>query len=195
MESENFHPDPTFVARPTARGKPTWSGPRRTWRTLLTLLLIGGAVAWVSFRLREATTGSFHPTLQWLTDSRTAVAAATQADQPILMVFTQANCTYCRRLEKQVLETPAFEAVARGRVVLAMLDVAARRNLDLLEQFGGKGTPTVVLTNPQGDMIDFYPGDGKDLVNWLTTCLTAPRIPPSPGSQPATRAADSPLAP
>ena len=191
MESENLQREPTdpgdLAAQPKARSRPTWSGPRRPWRTLVALLLIGGAIAWVSFRFHEATGGSFHPTLHWQTDCDAAVAAATQADEPILMVFTQPNCVYCRRLEKQVLETPAFEAVARGRVVLAMLDISSKRHLDLLEQFGGKGTPTVVLTNPQGRMIDFYQGDGGDLVHWLVACLTASRVVPPAGTQPATR--------
>ena len=166
MESPKTDPPPTGTGtgpRPAASGRP--------WRALLLVLLIGGAVAWVSFRMQADSSGAFNPTLHWQTDSDQALDRAAREGLPVLMVFTGPRCIYCRRLEKLVLERPPFEKAVAGRVVLALLDIESVKHLRLLEGFGGSATPTVVLTDPAGRMLGFYQGDGADLADWVGRML------------------------
>ncbi|MDD4890691.1 MAG: thioredoxin family protein [Phycisphaerae bacterium] len=157
---EDLLPQPATPSRP----------PRRPWRTLAVVLLVGGVIALISFRMQHR----FRPTLHWETDSDAAFALAAQRGQPVLIVFTQPNCVYCERLEKRVLETPAFESLADGRAVLAMLDVQSPKHAALLERYGGSGTPTVVMTNSAGQRIGDYQdfgGQGTSMVLWLERML------------------------
>lgn len=164
MEPRPHDTNPPTPAPPCACRR-----PGRPWRPLLVILLVGAFIAWLSLRQQHR----FRPTLHWETSRAQAVARATQEGLPILMVFTQPGCPPCVRLEKQVLETPAFEALANGRAVLAMLDATDPPNRELLESFGGRGTPTVIMTNPVGRKLGSFEGEGTHLLGWLERMLLA----------------------
>jgi thioredoxin-related protein len=148
---------------------------RKTWPLVLLVVLVG---LFLAYRAAQ-TNRPFKSNLPWQSDASAALAEAKAKGLPVLMVFSMPNCVFCTQLQQDVLSKPAFENVARGRVVLADLDIAARKqNLQLLQRYGGTGTPTVVLTNADGRLLGFY--NGGSLPDWLAGLLGGPAATTAP---------------
>jgi thiol:disulfide interchange protein len=84
-------------------------------------------------------------------DFAAARAEAARDRKPLLIYFTADWCTYCRQLEREVLDRPDFRAAA-GQFVCVRVD--AGRQTGRCEEYRVRAYPTIVLTDPSGTAID-----------------------------------------
>lgn len=147
--------------------QPAPARPRRSaspWLWGLVLVVAVGGLLWYLGRGNPLAESK----LAWVTDSDQAMERAEREGLPVLMVFSQPNCGYCRVLKKQVLATDDFERMAAGRVVPADLDIReADKHLQLLVGYGGNATPTTVLARADGTMIARFDGASPTIIDWL----------------------------
>ncbi|MCG3181184.1 MAG: hypothetical protein BIFFINMI_03559 [Phycisphaerae bacterium] len=168
VQNENL-PSPS---RPPGR-------PDRGLIAVAVLLVVGVGVVLV-MRSRG---GPIRSELPWSTDSKTALAEAGRKNLPVLMIFSQVDCPPCIQLKRDVLESKPFENVARGRVVLADLDVNADpANRELFFSYGGEGTPFAVLTDATGRKVAQW-DYRTPFADWLDERLGAGGVPTT--TQPA----------
>lgn len=110
---------------------------------------------------------------------------AAEKKLPILMLFSGSDwCPPCIRLDKTVLDTPAFAAyAAKGKFLLFKADFprnkkiapeTAAQNRQLMQTYGVRGVPTVILTDASGKEFartGFRPGGVKKYIAHLETLL------------------------
>lgn len=96
-----------------------------------------------------------------------AQKAAREQNKPIYLHFTTDWCTWCRKMEKDTYGNAAAKA-AMGSFVTASLDCTSPRgqepagqaaiNLALMEKFAGQGYPFLVMTTPDGAVLNVLSG-------------------------------------
>lgn len=101
----------------------------------------------------------------WVQTLEQAVAESESSGKPIMFVFSGSDwCSYCQRLEQEVLQTPEFESWASQNVIKVMVDFpryhhlsadVARQNEDLRNHFAAqlRGYPTVLLVQADGSVL------------------------------------------
>ena len=98
--------------------------------------------------------------LTWYTDVNEASAIAKKENKPMMLFFTGSDwCGWCKRLQKEVFNTPEFEAWAKANVILVELDFPSpavpqtealkTQNRALQQQFGVRGYPTCWFVRPE----------------------------------------------
>lgn len=95
----------------------------------------------------------------WHTNMKKASDIAMNENKPVLMFFTGSDwCGWCKRLQKEVLQTKDFEAWAKDNVVLMELDFPKRiqqdqevkaQNYQLQKVFNVRGYPKIFFVNPE----------------------------------------------
>jgi protein disulfide-isomerase len=116
---------------------------------------------------------------RWLTSYEAALAASQETGRPVLAVFTGSDwCQHCRTLERNVLQTEAFQTWAEERVVLLMIDLP-QHGISLEErkarsriciQYGVRSFPSTVLIAPDGSQLATQAGyRGQAPTTWLTS--------------------------
>lgn len=100
---------------------------------------------------------------RFLTNHAAALKLAKELDRPVFAFFTASDwCPVCQRMQKEVLQTPAFRAWAERSVVMLELDLPNKeqsktlkqQNTALKAQYGVSAFPTVHLLSA---------ADGKSL--------------------------------
>ena len=96
----------------------------------------------------------------WLTDFEAAKAEAAKRGLPILADFSGSDwCSWCVKLDKEVLSTDAFKAYAKENFVLFLADfpqakpqpsATRKQNEALAKRYGVRGFPTVLLLEADG---------------------------------------------
>ena len=96
----------------------------------------------------------------WLTDVSQAIEQSKVSGKPIFAFFTGKEwCSWCKKLERQVLSKEGFINYAKENLVLLELDFPrGRRNLpqkqiELARKFNIKGYPTVILMDSSTNKI------------------------------------------
>ena len=96
----------------------------------------------------------------WLTDVSQAIKESKVSGKPIFAFFTGKDwCSWCKKLERQVLSKDGFINYAKENLVLLELDFPrGRRNLpqkqiELARKFKIKGYPTVILMDSSTNKI------------------------------------------
>ena len=96
----------------------------------------------------------------WLTDVNQAIEQSKVSGKPIFAFFTGKEwCSWCKKLERQVLSKEGFINYAKENLVLLELDFPrGRRNLpqkqiELARKFNIKGYPTVILMDSSTNKI------------------------------------------
>lgn len=97
--------------------------------------------------------------LKWYTDVSDAAKVSLETKKPMMFFFTGSDwCGWCKRLQKEVFQTPDFEKWAQKNVVLVELDFPRRtpqdesvkqQNYNLQNMFGVTGYPTIWFVNPE----------------------------------------------
>lgn len=134
---------------------------------LLPLLLVALVVP--CFALRAA------PPAGWTDDFDKAVEKAKAEKKNVLLDFTGSDwCGFCIKLDKEVFDTPKFKEWAKKNVVLMQVDFPhkklpeklVKQNADLKSKFPTGGYPTIVIINPEGNVlvkkVGYAPGSGPD---------------------------------
>ena len=106
------------------------------------------------------TNSSKEPEKIWLTDVSQAIEHSKVSGKPIFAFFTGKQwCSWCKKLERQVLSKDFFINYAKDNLVLLELDFPrGRRNLpqkqiELARKFNIKGYPTVILMDSSTNKI------------------------------------------
>ena len=101
--------------------------------------------------------------LVWMTDFRAAMELAGASDRLVFLFFTGSNwCTWCKRFEAEIIETPAFKAYAAQKLVMVKLDfprgvqqpeALVSQNRALSKRYRIDGYPTIVLLGSRGKFL------------------------------------------
>jgi len=115
----------------------------------------------------------------WTDRPQAAFEAARESGRPILVLFTGSDwCPHCQLLEEHVLATEAFQAWAKDRVELLVVDLprqgipaAVREERSAFcKRYGVKSFPNVVLIGPDGSKIAAQPGYSRQPADaWIAS--------------------------
>lgn len=124
------------------------------------------------------------PEIVWHTDYESAAAQATASSKPMLLFFTGSDwCSWCIKLEKEVLNTPDFAQAVADRFVFVKLDFprhkTAPRNITALnatlqKRYDIQGFPTIVLVDTNQQKIGqtgYRAGGGKQYSEHLLSLI------------------------
>ncbi|MFV0442481.1 MAG: thioredoxin family protein [Planctomycetaceae bacterium] len=94
--------------------------------------------------------------VRWQKDLKTAHKVAQSEGKPILLVFGADWCTYCHKLEKNVLDQPATAAYINANFVAVHLDADHdKRVTEILEV---ESLPCTVVLSPNADLLGRFEG-------------------------------------
>jgi len=112
--------------------------------------------------VEEHTSGNTN-SLVWHTNLEKAIKIAEKEDKPILMQFSGSDwCKWCIRLNEEVMFTKEFADYAKDNIVLVNLDyprsipqsdAVKAYNQEMLNKYGVRGFPTVLLLDKTGKVI------------------------------------------
>jgi len=96
----------------------------------------------------------------WTADYDAAKIAARDGDRAVFLFFTGSDwCGWCKKLDREILSTPAFAAFAGQNLVLVKVDfphytplppAQANKNRALAENYQIEGFPTIVVLSKDG---------------------------------------------
>lgn len=99
----------------------------------------------------------------WMTDYDAALKQAAAENKYVLTDFSGSDwCSWCIKLDKEVFSKPEFIDYAKKNLILVMVDFPNSKpqskeqktaNNALAKKYGIQGFPTVLIFNPQGEMI------------------------------------------
>ena len=121
---------------------------------------------------------------QWSDNLDQAKIAAQAGDKYILVNFSGSDwCHWCKKLEKEVLNSVEFKKYAAENLVLVSIDFPKRtkqtpalkkRNEELARKYAIRGFPSVVIMSADGEVIKitgYRKGGGKDYVAYVEDIL------------------------
>lgn len=104
--------------------------------------------------------------ITWMTDFHAAKKLAQEQNKPLLLYFTGSDwCTWCMRLDKEILTTAAFEQLAGPHFIFVNVDFPKYKQLDpqlveqnrkLRDEYKIVGFPTIVLLDPNMHQIGTF---------------------------------------
>jgi thioredoxin-related protein len=104
----------------------------------------------------------------WQTDVKKAQEEAKANNKLVFLDFTGSDwCGYCIRLDKEILSKPEFKQYADKNLILVEIDFPRRKpqssdlqkqNIELAQQFGIEGFPTIILLNGAGKPVWRFDG-------------------------------------
>ncbi|MDR3624432.1 MAG: thioredoxin family protein [Chlamydiales bacterium] len=102
--------------------------------------------------------------LPWQTDYTTALSQAESENKPLFVLFTGTDwCSWCVRLDKEVLLTPEFVEKVEQKFIFVKVDFpmkqalapeVVKQNQELKDKFSIQGFPTIVLLTSKEQVID-----------------------------------------
>jgi len=117
---------------------------------------------------------------QWTTSYTSAMTQAQEDGRQVLLYFTGSDwCSWCKKLNTEVLSQPEFLEYAREKLVLVKADFPENlpqsaelkeQNRLLAKQHGIEGYPTIVVLNARGKVLGrlgYQPGGARPFVNRL----------------------------
>lgn len=91
-----------------------------------------------------------------LTDDLSKALQAAEHDQRLVLIdFAARWCPPCIRLEHEVFNSQEFRSL-QPRLDVVRIDVDREENFDLLQKYGVKAYPTLVLVNSRGEELERY---------------------------------------
>ncbi len=112
------------------------------------------------------------------------VSRAKVADKALMLVFSGSDwCSWCMKLDSEVLSVPEFKEWAEKNVLLCTIDFpeyhtqdaeTKKRNHELAEKFGVNAFPTVILVSTDGTEIartGYQRGGASAYINMLKELL------------------------
>lgn len=97
---------------------------------------------------------------KWYTSVKQARKAAAEEKKPVFMLFTGSDwCPYCVKLEKEILSQKDFKDWATKNAILYIADAKggpdkiSAEGRKFMKEYGGRGFPTVVITDAEGKKI------------------------------------------
>jgi thioredoxin-related protein len=108
------------------------------------------------------------PEFEWLTDYKKAQEEAKASNKFLLLDFTGSDwCSWCRKLDEEILSQSQFKDYARENLVLLEIDFPRakpqsaelkKQNQQLAQQYQVEGFPTIVVLSGDGEKVWQYDG-------------------------------------
>lgn len=102
--------------------------------------------------------------LVWQTDYAAALNQAKAENRRVFLFFTGSDwCSWCRRLNNEILSTPEFARYSKEKLILVEVDFPKKRpqsatlkaqNAKLAKRYKIEGYPTVIVLDSTGEKID-----------------------------------------
>lgn len=121
----------------------------------------------------------------WMTDYDAAQKQAAAQDKYVLMNFSGSDwCGWCIKLDEEVFAQDEFIAYAQDNLILVSVDFPnstpqsaeqKAANQALVERFGVQGFPTVLILNPQGEVVErtgYQAGRAKAYVEMIQSAIS-----------------------
>lgn len=90
--------------------------------------------------------------ISWATSPEMAMSLARDSRLPILAFVTSENCSYCRKMEREVWSNPRIIAQVESGFVPVKLHASQHRQL--VASLGVKAFPTTIMFTPEGKIIN-----------------------------------------
>lgn len=112
-----------------------------------------------------------------------AKAAAKEQKKPVFLLFTGTSwCSYCQKLEAEVLTKKEFKDYAKDNLIICELDfegpgVGPKKSVAWAKEYAITGYPTVILLDSEGKKIGktgYFAGGPTKYVDNLKSLLPAP---------------------
>ena len=137
--------DPAPLSR--RRNSPWWW--RWFWRIFLVVSL---GYAWYSFYVPSNN-------IAWADDYASAGQQAAQTGKPMILFFTAKWCVPCRIMKRTVWADGKVEATVNAGFIPVLIDVDdPAAAAAALERYGVGATPTTIITDPQGNVVQRVEG-------------------------------------
>jgi thioredoxin-related protein len=101
--------------------------------------------------------------LKWTTDYKAALAQAKSDNRHVFLFFTGSDwCSWCKRLNKEILSQDGFKDYAAKNLILVELDYprgksqpkeVKAQNAQLMDQYKIEGYPTVIVLDSSGKKV------------------------------------------
>lgn len=122
------------------------------WRGFWLLFLVVSLMyAWYSFYVP-----SNH--IAWAENYTAAQQRAVDAGKPMILYFTATWCVPCRIMKRQVWADEQVTTAVNGQFIPVAIDVDDPENAALLDRYNIGGTPLTIVTDPQGNAVQWRVG-------------------------------------
>lgn len=138
----------------------------------------------VTFIALNMSTATLHAAtvskINWITSYEEALVQSKESSKPILLFFTGSDwCTWCHKLDAEVLNTPEFVDATANKFIFVLLDFPmsakpsaelAAQNKQLQKKYDVRGFPSIVLLDSKGQKIGvtgYRAGGGKQYAEHL----------------------------
>lgn len=91
----------------------------------------------------------------WLSDLDAGMKLAKESNQLILLDIYIPTCPYCKKLHKEVYPDEEFKSAAKNFIKVSL---NGENNLDVVERFDVRGTPTIVFLDKNGYVLKKFSG-------------------------------------
>ena len=112
----------------------------------------------ISCQMNTSTTTE--PEEIWLTNANKAIILSEETGKPIFAFFTGKEwCSWCKKLERQILSQETFISYAKENLILLELDFPRgkrdlpQKQIELARKFKIKGYPTVILMDASTNLL------------------------------------------
>ncbi|HEY4831963.1 MAG TPA: thioredoxin family protein, partial [Waddliaceae bacterium] len=125
-------------------------------------------------QILEAASSSQTSSIAWLTDYEKAVKLGKETSKPLFLFFTGSDwCSWCNKLEKEVLEAQDFVQTMSDKLIFVKLDYPMQTQLDLetttqnellQKKFSIRSFPTIIILDTDQQPIGiagYRSGGGK----------------------------------
>ncbi len=122
--------------------------------------------------------------IKWQNNYTQALSDAGKSNKPLVVFFTGSDwCIWCKKLEQEALSTKEFADKVGDKFIFVSLDFPKKPKIDndsrankaLMDKFGVKGFPGVVIVNSKGEKIaktGYQPGGGASFAEHLEMLAT-----------------------
>ena len=125
---------------------------------------------------------SFQPAIPWVSDYQAGIAEAQKGQKALVLFFTGSDwCSWCHRLEDEVLNQKEFGQALKDKFVFVKVDFpmktklppeAAAQNQQLRNRFGVNSFPTLVILDGKERVLGttgYRPGGAVAFADYLSS--------------------------
>lgn len=93
------------------------------------------------------------PHIGWINSYEEGLEKAKIENKPVFLYFWAVWCSFCAKMDKEVLSDGEVAALIKNSFVPVLLDVDDEANFKYMGDYRVMGTPAFVILSPQGELI------------------------------------------